>query len=107
MSSTVHHLFVCSNQKSEVGKDVAKALKKELKKQDLKSLLLGGKKRRNRVQTTSCLDVCKHCKKGHGAALVVYPEGVWYGDVQPKDADDIVAQHLGHNKVVKRLQIEP
>lgn len=107
MSSTAHHLFVCTNQKSEVGKDVAKSLKKELKKQDLKSLLLGGKKRRNRVQTSSCLDVCKHCKKGPGAALVVYPEGVWYGDVQPKDAPDIVGGHLGSGKPVKRLQIEP
>jgi (2Fe-2S) ferredoxin len=102
-----HHLFVCTNQKSEVGKDLAKAIKKELKKQDLKSLLLGGKKRKNRVQTTGCLDVCKHCKKGHGAALVVYPEGIWYGDVQPKDAADLVAEQLGNNKVVKRLQIEP
>ncbi len=102
-----HHLFVCANQKSEVGKDVAKAIKKELKKQDLKSLLVGGKKQRNRVQTTSCLDVCKHCKKGPGAALVVYPEGIWYGDAQPKDAADLVAEHLGHGKVLKRLQIEP
>ncbi|RAK63803.1 (2Fe-2S) ferredoxin domain-containing protein [Hymenobacter edaphi] len=102
-----HHLFICTNQKSEVGKDVAKAIKKELKKQDLKSLLLGGKKRKNRVQTVGCLDVCKHCKKGPGAALVVYPEGIWYGDVQPKDAADLVAQQLGNNQPVKRLQIEP
>lgn len=101
-----HHLFVCTNQKSGVGSDVAKAIKKELKKQDLKSLLVGGKKRKNRVQTVGCLDVCKHCKKGDGAALVLYPEGIWYGDVHPKDAADIVHDHLGAERPVKRLIIE-
>ncbi|KUG09327.1 (2Fe-2S) ferredoxin domain-containing protein [Solirubrum puertoriconensis] len=101
-----HHLFVCTNQKSGVGSDVAKAIKKELKKQDLKSLLVGGKKRKNRVQTVGCLDVCKQCKKGNGAALVVYPEGVWYGNVQPRDAADIVHQHLGEGQAVGRLVIE-
>lgn len=106
-ASVVHHLFVCNNQKSEIGKDVAKALKKELKKQDLKSVRLDGQKMRNQVQTTNCLDQCKHCKKGPGAAVVVYPEGIWYGDVQPRDAADIVAEHLGQHRPVKRLQIEP
>ncbi|WP_400192275.1 (2Fe-2S) ferredoxin domain-containing protein [Hymenobacter sp. B81] len=102
-----HHLFVCTNQKSDVGKDVAKAFKKELKKQDLKRLLVGGKKRKNRVQAVGCLDVCKHCKKGSGAAIVVYPEAVWYGDVRPQDVSDIVAEHLGTGRPVKRLLIEP
>ena len=72
-------LFVCTNQKSGVGEDVAKALKKELKAQGLKKLLGGGEQQRVRVQTCNCLDLCKQCKKGPGAALVVYPEGtaVW------------------------------
>lgn len=93
-----HHLFVCANQKDEVGRDVAKALKIEIKKQ--------GQKHHNRVQTCSCLDMCKHCKKGPGAALVVYPEGVFYGDVRPKDAADIVAQHLGEGRPVARLLLD-
>jgi (2Fe-2S) ferredoxin len=101
-----HHLFVCTNQKSGVGDDVAKTFKKELKKQDLKSLLVGGKKRKNRVQQVNCLDVCKHCKKGRGAAIVVYPEGVWYGDVEPGDVASIVEEHLGNGKPVKRHIIE-
>lgn len=100
-----HHIFVCTNQKSEVGKEVAKALKTEIKKQGLKSLLVKGQKYKNRVQTCNCLDVCKHCKKGPGAAVVVYPEGTFYGDVKPKDAADIVHQYLGEDQVVKRLLI--
>jgi len=84
-------VFVCTNQKSGVGEDVAKALKKELKAQGVKSLFFGGEKLHTRVQTCNCLDRCKHCKKGDGAALVVYPEEVYYNGVQPKDAARVVA----------------
>ena len=95
-----HHIFVCTNQKSGVGDDVAKTFKKELKKQDLKKLLVDGRKRKVRVQTTGCLDQCKHCKKGPGAALVIYPDAVWYGDVRPADVPAIVARHLGEGQPV-------
>ena len=104
-AAPVTRIFVCTAQKSDVGKDVVKALKAELKKQGLKKLLLGGEKRKVRVQTCNCLDLCKQCKKGAGAALIVYPEGVSYGDVKPKDAADIVHEHLGEGQVVERLLI--
>jgi len=83
-------IFVCTNQKSGVGEDVAKTLKKELKAQGAKNLLLNGEKVHTRVQTCNCLDLCKHCKKGPGAALIVYPEGDVYGKVQPKDVASLV-----------------
>ncbi len=83
-------LFVCTNQKSGVGEDLAKALKKELKNQGVKSLVVDGEKVHTRIQTCNCLDLCKHCKKGSGAALVVYPEGLFYGDARPKDAERLV-----------------
>lgn len=100
-----HHLFVCTSQKSGVGEDVAKALKKELKKQNLKNLFSGGAKLKNRVQTCNCLDMCKHCKKGSGAAVVVYPEGIFYGDVKPGDAAELVARHLVEGQPVERLRL--
>ncbi|MBG8554191.1 (2Fe-2S) ferredoxin domain-containing protein [Hymenobacter guriensis] len=102
---SVVRLFVCTAQKDEIGKDVARALKIEVKKQGLKSLFSGGEKHKIRVQTCNCLDLCKHCKKGPGAALVVYPEGPVYGDVKPRDAADIV-QHLSEGKPVKRLLLD-
>ena len=101
--STVRRIFVCTNQKSGVGEDVAKALKKELKIQGLKKLLIGGEQERVRVQTCNCLDLCKQCKKGPGAALIVYPEGTSYGKVRPADAAELVARHLGLGQVVERL----
>ncbi|NVO85939.1 (2Fe-2S) ferredoxin domain-containing protein [Hymenobacter terrestris] len=99
-------LFVCVAQKDEIGRDVAKALKQELKTQGLKTRLLDGEKRKVRVQTCNCLDLCKQCKKGAGAALIIYPEGVTYGDVRPRDAAEIVREHLGEGRVVKRLQLD-
>ena len=101
-----HHVFVCAAQKDEVGREVAKALKQELKRQNLKTWLHAGEKQHNRIQTCSCLDLCKHCKKGSGAALVIYPENIFYGHVRPKDAAEIVRQHLGAGQPVARLQIE-
>ncbi|MBC6606860.1 (2Fe-2S) ferredoxin domain-containing protein [Hymenobacter sp. BT188] len=94
-----HHLFVCTNQKSEVGRDVVKALKKEIKKQGLSKKL-------NRAFPTGCIDECKHCKKGCGAALIAYPEGAIYGDVQPADAPAIVREHLLHGRVVSKLLLD-
>jgi (2Fe-2S) ferredoxin len=105
-TAPVTRLFVCTAQKNDVGQDVVKALKFELKKQGLKKLLLGGEKRKVRVQTCNCLDLCKHCKKGPGAALIIYPEGTVYGDVKPKDAADIVHKHLGEGRVVERLRLD-
>ena len=90
-----HRIFVCTNQKSGVGEDVAKALKKELKRQTEKKL---PKDERIRVQTCNCLDMCKKCKKGPGAALIVYPEGKVYGNVEPADAAGVVAECLGHGR---------
>ena len=88
-------IFVCTNQKSGVGEDVAKALKKELKRQTGKKLSKG---ERIRVQTCNCLDMCKKCKKGPGAALIVYPEGKVYGNVEPADAAGVVAECLGYGQ---------
>ncbi len=99
-------IFVCTNQKSGVGEDVAKALKKELKTQGVRSLLVDGEKVHTRVQTCNCLDLCKHCKKGPGAALIVYPEEIFYGDARPKDAERLV-QSLATGRPVTDLLLDP
>ncbi len=102
----IRRIFVCTNQKSGVGEDVAKALKKELKHQGLKKQVVAGQKRLIQVQTCNCLDLCKNCKKGPGAALIVYPAGIVYGNVRPADAAELVAEYLGRGLVLKRLLLE-
>lgn len=59
-----------------------------------------GLKGRVRVNEAGCLDQCEH-----GPVIVVYPEAVWYGFVQPKDVEEIVDEHLIHGRPVERLRL--
>jgi (2Fe-2S) ferredoxin len=53
-----------------------------------------------RINKSGCLDQCEH-----GPTVVVYPEAVWYGHVQPADAAEIVEQHLIGGRPVERLRL--
>ncbi|MDQ6984275.1 MAG: NAD(P)H-dependent oxidoreductase subunit E [Ghiorsea sp.] len=45
-----------------------------------------------RVNRAGCLGVCKQ-----GPIMVVYPEGVWYADLDEAKVDKIVESHFKHN----------
>ena len=96
------HVFICTNQRNdparkscgeECGMTLVKAFKKALKDKNLKSDM--------RAQRAGCLDACDF-----GPSMVVYPEGVFYGGVQLSDVDEIVNEHLIHNRPVQRLIID-
>jgi (2Fe-2S) ferredoxin len=40
-----------------------------------------------------------------GAAVMVYPDGVWYAQVRANDVREIVEEHLLNGRVVKRLAL--
>jgi (2Fe-2S) ferredoxin len=94
------HVFICTNQKDApkkcCGEDRGMALVNAFKE----SLKAKGLQTEIRAQKTGCLDVC-----AFGPGLVVYPEGVFYGNVQPSDVEEIVESHLVNDKVVERLVI--
>ena len=50
------------------------------------------------VNGTTCLGPCNL-----GASVVVYPEGIWYGQVGVKDVEEIMDQHIVGGKLVERL----
>jgi len=95
------HLFICTNQRADVTKkscgtehgEALVARFKELIKDNNLQIEL-------RAQKTACLDACKQ-----GPSLVVYPDAVWYGNVQLSDVDEIFEQHLVNNQPVERLRV--
>ena len=95
------HLFVCENERpagdprggcGAGGLAVRQALKAELARRGLKGEV--------RANGAGCLDAC-----AHGPAMVVYPEGVWYGRVTPQDVPEIVERHLVGGEPVERLRV--
>jgi (2Fe-2S) ferredoxin len=101
MSEPVYHkhIFICVNQRPEgerrsCGEQHGMALVNAFK-QSLKSRKLTI---RVRAQKSGCLDICNF-----GPTMVVYPEGVFYVNVQLDDVEEIIESHILGNKPVQRL----
>ena len=52
------------------------------------------------ITPTGCMNSCMA-----GPIVVVYPDGVWYGQVKPEDVDEIVEKHLKGGEPIERLVI--
>jgi len=100
-----HHVFVCSGKScSAVGSaEVIEAFELQLKE---RGILFGrtakGKNPNGTVVLTECASV-GFC--AIGAAVMVYPDGVWYAQVRAADVPEIIEEHLLNGRVVDRLQL--
>jgi len=100
-----HHVFVCSGKScSAVGSaEVIEAFEGQLK---LRGILFGkaakGKNPNGSVILTECASV-GFC--AIGAAVMVYPDGVWYAQVRAADVPEIIEEHLLGGRVVRRLAL--
>lgn len=58
-----------------------------------------------RLTRTGCMKLCKETDKEgeYSPVVVVYPEGVWYGNVGVGDVDEIVEEHINKGRAVERL----
>ena len=93
-----YHVFVCEQQKPEGvpccsahgSAKVLEALRKEVAERGLA----------NDVLVTACgsFGLCDR-----GPNLIVYPEGVWYSGVGPRDVPEIVQSHFQEGRAVARL----
>lgn len=93
-----YHVFVCQQQKPEGLPSCASCGSGELLetlRQEIEACGLG-----NQVQITTCgsLGLCER-----GPNMVVYPEGVWYSGVEPKNASEVVRSHFRDGQPVERL----
>ena len=103
MPKPKYHVFVCQNERRPENpetsciKNGSRAVLdrfKELRREEkLFKLML--------VTKTGCMGRCST-----GPTVVVYPHGVWYMKVEPKDVDEIIESHIKNDKPVKRLLLE-
>jgi (2Fe-2S) ferredoxin len=100
-----YHVFVCTGKScAAVGsEEVKEAFEHELKARGLQF----GKEKKGRnpkgsVVLTECSSV-GFC--AIGAAVMVYPDGVWYAQVRPKDVPEIVEEHIVNGRTVERLAL--
>jgi (2Fe-2S) ferredoxin len=103
MSRYTRHIFICENVRepghergccaAKGGPELRQAFKKAVKQKGLRESV--------RANAAGCLDACEF-----GAAVVVYPDAIWYGGVTLADVDEIVDSHILNGKPVERLQIK-
>ena len=100
-----HHVFVCTGKSCSA---VDSAEVKAVFEQELlaRGMLFGkekkGKNPKGSVVLTDCASV-GFC--AIGAAVMVYPDGVWYAQVTAADVPEIVEEHLVAGRVVDRLAL--
>ncbi|HZE72228.1 MAG TPA: (2Fe-2S) ferredoxin domain-containing protein [Pyrinomonadaceae bacterium] len=100
-----HHIFVCTGKSCSAVESatVKAAFERELLE---RQMLFGkekkGKNPRGSVVLTECGSV-GFC--AIGTAVMVYPDGVWYAQVNSEDVAEIVEEHIINGRVVERLAL--
>lgn len=99
------HVFVCTGKSCSAVDSAAvrDAFERELKARGLQyGKLKKGCNPEGTVVLTECGSV-GFC--AIGAAVMVYPDGVWYAQVRAKDVPEIVEEHIVNGRVVERLAL--
>jgi (2Fe-2S) ferredoxin len=97
-----YHVFICTScringqqkgmcfQKEAVG--LVEQFMEEIEDRDLSGEVV--------INNTGCFGICEK-----GPVVVVYPEGVWYGNVTKEDVTTIFDEHFEKGNPVKSLMI--
>jgi (2Fe-2S) ferredoxin len=99
------HVFVCTGKSCSAvdSAEVKAAFERELL---ARGMLFGkekkGKNPKGSVLVTECASV-GFC--AIGAAVMVYPDGVWYGQVRAADVPELVEEHILNGRMVRRLAL--
>ena len=103
MAGYKKHVFVCQHKRTvESGKKSCGGSGSAELRSALKSQITSlGLKKEIRINVSGCLGQC-----AHGPAMVIYPQGTWYGNVQPSDLNDILNQSILDDQIIERLKIK-
>jgi (2Fe-2S) ferredoxin len=92
----VRHVFVCTQGEycpAQGSIEVHQTLKQAVAQRGLKATI--------RINKAGCFDQC-----GHGPMVVVYPENVWYADVNLERARRILEEHVVGGRPVQGLRYD-
>ena len=102
MARPEKHILVCTQFrpedhpkgccKAQGGGDIANEFAKEFEERDLWG--------RFKLNTTSCLGACEQAP-----SVLVYPEGVMYGNLKTEDVATIIDQHLLGDQPLEDLKV--
>ena len=100
-----YHVFVCTGTSCSAvdSAEVKNAFERELKARGLQyGKVSKGCSPEGTVVLTECGSV-GFC--AIGAAVMVYPDGVWYAQVRDTDVPEIVEEHIVNGRMVERLAL--
>lgn len=98
-------VFVCNGKSCLAvgGAEVKAEFEKQLEAKNMRyGKASKGRNPKGEVVLTDCGSV-GFCSVG--AAVLVYPEGVWYAQVRAEDVSEIIEEHLEKGNVVERLAL--
>ncbi|MDH5509860.1 MAG: (2Fe-2S) ferredoxin domain-containing protein [Nitrospinota bacterium] len=101
MAPPKYHIFVCANQRPPGHPKGCCSDRGGMSVLQKFSEVLNLKMAYDRMMissTKSCLVPCQY-----GPVAVVYPDGVWYCNIQPEDVEEIYQSHIVEGKPVERL----
>jgi len=96
------HIFICENMRPADHPKGCCGLKgsAELRKILKAELAQAVPNNTYRVNSAGCLDACEH-----GPVMVIYPEGIWYGNFKKSDFPEIIESSIKHKIKIERLAI--
>lgn len=97
-----YHVFMCTSSRingqqkgychQQESVNLVQAFMEEIEDRELSGEVV--------LSNTGCFGICEK-----GPIVVVYPEGVWYGNVTAADVEEIFDEHFEGGKPVERLMI--
>ena len=94
------HIFICTNKRNECSLkgDCVTLGANEIRMKFVHLINKHGLKGKVRANKSGCLDACEE-----GAAVVIYPQGIWYTKVEQSDVSEIFNESILKDRVVERL----
>jgi (2Fe-2S) ferredoxin len=85
-SPYLSHVFICTNDRKGERKSCADNNSQSIKSKLKDAVNEKGWKGKVRISTSGCMGLC-----AKGSNVMIYPQKVWFSEVFPDDADEIVS----------------